>query len=696
MKSKTAITALIILLTVMIFSQTIPLHVNAVGVAITSISPETHEGKVGELIRLAGTINTTDGEYKIWFENNLITTNTSIGNSVNYSFLVPQLPNGNYTITLMDVAANVNATTWFYIETDYILEITRPPHPQQLQEGAAVNISVSITGGKENTVYAANVTVKTPANETYWALVHLSNTGYTGTGNATITYPNDFGINAHTNYTGTYIVNFNGTLTSATFFIGLTDRAEYHRGDLMKIKAVGYSMLNNDNVTITITFGNTTIARLNKTVIDGVVDANWTVPSNVIVGNYTLSIKPTPSSKKVNDAQVFAVPGFKTEIFTFNLADGPASGVLVRIYDMSVNTTYNVTSSGDGIASTWLEKGSYNSTAFFKRVRVSGPLEFEVIDESITLNLSCQLTSLNIAVASAQNPSIKIPFVSLNLTYNYTTELDGVENKTETVFLQTDIMGKVQLHSLLLNAVYRVNASRYGKIFNQNNSTFSNLQPLPWNNIVILCPEKPLHVNVVDAEGQPIANAMVEAQEFMGGLHFISYTDQSGNATLNCIIGKYRVKVYSNSILLKETTVELFDENTTTIHCTLYNLPIYIKVVDYFGQPIPNANVTLERNGIKISSKLTGNNGIADFTEIGGNLTVKVYLGNQDQPALTFTCSVVKARGETNPIKATLGNYVILAGFLMETAHFSMIVLAIAAIALFTIIEFGVRKRLKK
>lgn len=688
---------LITLLILIIFSQIFSPNVNAVDVEITSISPSTQTGKVGDSVRVVGTINTTDGLYQIWFGNILMVNETASGNNVNRSFSVPPLPTGNYTITLHDEGANVNATSWFYIETDYILEISKPPHPQQLQEGAAVNISVSITGGKANTVYAANVTVKTPANEIYWKLVHLSNTGNTGIGNTTIfTYPDSFGGAAHTNYTGTYTVYFNGTLASGTFFIGLTNCAEYHRGDLVKIKAVDYSTFNNSNVTITIKFGNKTIDRFNKTVVDGVIVANWAVPSDVVVGNYTLSITPTPASKKVNDTQVFAVPGFKTEIITFNLAGEPVPNVLVRVYDASANTTYSVTSGGNGIASAWLEKGSYNSTAFFKRVRVSEPLEFNVTDESIRQNLTCQLTSLNIAVASAQNPSIKIPFVSLNLTYNYTTELDGVENKNETALLQTDITGTAQLRSLLLNAVYRVNASRYGKIFNQNNSTFSNLQPLSWNNIVILCPEKPLHVNVVDAGGQPIANAMVEAQEFMGGLHFISYTDQSGNATLNCIIGIYRVKVYSNSILLKETTVELFDENTTMIHCTLYNLPIYVKVVDYFGQPIPNANVTLERNGIKINSKRTGNNGIADFTEIGGNLTVKVYLGNQDQPALTFTCSVVEARGESNPIKATLGNYVILAGFLVETAHFSMIVLVIAAIALFTIIEFGVRKRLKR
>jgi hypothetical protein len=72
----------------------------------------------------------------------------------------------------------------------------------------------------------------------------------TGIGNATIIYPFDDVPKPHTNYTGTYTVSFNGTLASDTFFIGLTDLAEYHRNDTMKIWAVGYSSY--DNVTITI------------------------------------------------------------------------------------------------------------------------------------------------------------------------------------------------------------------------------------------------------------------------------------------------------------------------------------------------------------------------------------------------------------------------------------------------------------
>jgi hypothetical protein len=56
----------------------------------------------------------------------------------------------------------------------------------------------------------------------------------------------------------------------------------------------------------------------------------------------------------------------------------------------------------------------------------------------------------------------------------------------------------------------------------------------------------------------------------------------------------------SNKTLLEEATVELFDDKNVTIRCILYNLTIYVKVIDYFGQPIPKANVTLERNGVKI------------------------------------------------------------------------------------------------
>jgi len=689
LKKKTTITALIVLLTLAIFTQIISPRVNAVDVKITSITPTTHQGKVGETVRVAGTINTTNGWYQILFNKILVVNGTASGNNVNASFTVPVLPGGNYTLTLWDKNANINDTSWFFIKTAYILKVGKPEYPKQLQQGAKVNISISITGGRANTVYTANVKVKTPANETYSRNIQLSNTTNTGIGNATITYPFE---NAHTNYTGTYTVSFNGTLASDTFFIGLTDLAEYHRNDTIKIWAVGYSSRNNVTITIKSKDGKE-IDKFPWNVTDGVVDANWTVPQEILVGNYSISITPTPTEKKVNDTQTFAVPGFKTEIVPRNLAGEPVPDVFIRIHDKWAGKTYNITSNENGVAIKQLERGEYNATAYFKKVKVSEPPPF-IVNESLRLNFTCQLTSLNITVVSAQDPTIKIPFVSIRLYYNFTTDLDGRKAVNETVSFYTDITGIAKKHSLLLNASYKMNASRYEQIFNQ--TMFANLEPYAWHNITIVCPKRILHVNVTDWEGKPIKNALVELQELMGGLRYTNFTDDDGSATFICVFGKYHLRVYCNGILLKEEIVESFNETVTlTICCTLYNLPIYVKVVDYFGQPMANVNVTLERGSNKIKSDRTGVDGVAIFREIGGELTIKVYLANGELPEATLTMYIGEKRDSTNPVLVKLGKYIVLAGLLVDTAQFAMIILILATIVLIAIIEIVRRKRFK-
>ena len=692
LKKKIAIIALTTMLTLTIFSQMIFPPVNAVDVKITSITPSTKRGKVGETVRVIGTINATDGWFQIWFNNTLVANGTASGNNVNASFTVPALPGGNHTLTLWDRTKNINATDWFIIEPSYILKVSKPEHPRQLQQNATVNISISITGGKVNPPYIANITVQTPfVNETYRVFVPLINTTNTGIWNATITYPSEF-ENAHTNYTGTYRVSFNGTLASDTFFIGLTDLAEYHRNDTMKIWAVGYSSY--DNVTITIKSKNgEKIDEFLWNVTDGVVNANWTLPLNMLVGNYSIVI--TPKVKPVNDTQTFAVPGFKTEIVPRNLAGEPVPNVLVRIYDESANKTYNVTSNVNGVATTQLERGNYNATAYFKKVKVGEALTFNIENESKTLNFTCQqLTSLNITVVSAQNPAIKIPFVSISLYYNFTTDLDGGKAVNETVSFLTDITGTAKQHSFLTTASYKINASRYEQIFSQ--TELKNLEPCAWNNITIVCPERVLHVNVINWEGKQIENATVELQELMGGIRYIKFTDNAGNATFNCLFGKYYLRVYSNWILLTEETVELFNETVTrSIHCTLYNLPICVKVVDYFGQPIPKAKVSLERNGVKINLKVTGTDGVASFTEIGGTLTIKVYLTDSELPEATVTTYIGEKRDYSNPILVKIGKYVVFAGLLVDTAQFAMVILILATVVLIAIIEIVRRKRLK-
>ncbi|MEM2910944.1 MAG: hypothetical protein QW146_00375 [Candidatus Bathyarchaeia archaeon] len=658
---------------------------------IISLTPSS--GYVGTEVQIIANITTENGQYRLKFDQIELPGGNAVGNKVNASFSVPHKPEGTYNVTLIDVKSGESANATFTVLTSYSFKPLIPEPPVQVQQGGNVTILVNITGGKVNYKYP-QVKVQTPASAIYEATSKNITTNDVGDFSDIFIYPTDFSNGANTNFTGEYKILFDEN-TVGTFFIGLTDRSEYHRGDIVKIKAVDYLAYNDKNVTITIKFGNEIIDSFNFTVTEGVVNASWSIPNATLIGNYSLSITPVPASKQnANDTQVFKIPGFKTEIFPRNLAHEVVPNVLVKIYDAPVNKTYETESDEDGVAAIWLERGRYNSTAYFKGVMV-GNFTFDITNEGKKLDVECKLTNINITVVSAQDANVRIPFVSISLTYNYTTDPEG-EEKTEPVkFYQIDITGTLHLHSMLLNAIYEVNASRYGQIFNKNNNTFTSLQLQAWNNIVIVCPVNSLRVNVVDAKSQPIKDVTVDAQELTGGLQYTSFTDQNGQALLNCVFGAYIVRVSYHGVLLNETKVNLFNHQNLTIYCLRYNLPIFVKVVDYFGQPIPNVNVTIERNGQMISSKRTESNGMAKFTEIGGTLTIKVYLTNQNQPTTIFTTFIGEERNETNPIEVRIGKYVIIAGFLIETVQFTSMILVTAVIMLIVAVEVYRRKRLK-
>jgi hypothetical protein len=666
------------------------LHCVEAETKIISLNPTS--GHVETTVQIVANISTENGQYKLRFGQIELQGGNAVGNVVNASFTIPHTPQGTYDVAVIDVETGESATATFTVLTSYSFEPILPEPPIQVQQREDIAISVRMTGGRANYEYP-KIKVQTPAAGLAYEAARKIITNDVGDFLSTFTYPTDFSIGANTNFTGEYKIFFNETLVG-TFFIGLTDRSEYHRGDIVNIKAVDYSSYSNVNVTIK--FGNETVATFNQPVKNGILNANWRVPNTARVGNYVLSITPIPTSKQsTNDTQVFKIPGFKTEIFPRNLANEAVPDVLIKIYDKSINATYETESGENGVANIWLERGDYNSTAYFKGVKVGTLTSFNIVEEGEKIDLQCQLTNLNITVVDAQNFSVKIPFVSLSVTYSYTTDLNGGERKMEQAELyQTDITGTAQLNSMLLNAIYMVNASRYGKIFSENN-TFSNLQAQAWNNIVIACPVKSLSVNVINAKNQPIPDAVVEAQELMGGLRYESSTNQNGQALLNCIFGVYILKVYYRGTLLNETKANLFDNQNVTIQCARYNLPIYVRVIDYFGQPIPNANVTLERNGLVLSSKGTEANGMAKFTETGGTLRIKVYLANQNQPTTAFTIFVYEERNETNPIEVKIGRYVILAGHLIETAQFTAIMLVAAVIILILALDVCRRRRLK-
>ena len=366
---------MVILLAVTFTFTTLIPHAKAInGVEITSITPATQRGKVGDTVRIIGTVNITDGEYRIWFGSYNVTPTEprATGNNVNATFQIPHVPNGNYTITLLDIDKNFNATTWFYVEPAYYIKAITPSPPQQLQENSTVNILVNVTGGKPNVVYYANVSVMIPSplRTTYSATVEL-NTTDTGDGFANITHPNQTlfqPLGSHTNYTGVYRVYFNKTqnLAENSFFVGITNASEYHREEVVEIKAVGYQP--NQNTTITITFPKT-----NKTDSwpvtaspQGIINTTWNegVPSNASIGVYNITIN-SGEPKKIRDSQLFSIPGYQIKVYTRNMAEDAVPQILVEALDVAASMRYNNASDENGLARFRLEKGNHTFEAFF-------------------------------------------------------------------------------------------------------------------------------------------------------------------------------------------------------------------------------------------------------------------------------------------------------------------------------------------
>ena len=660
----------------------------AVNVAITSLTPLS--GKVGTTVSLIGTINTTNGLYRIWFAEQMIKEANASGNSVNATFLVPAFPKENYTITLQDAETNKNATTLFQVVSAfYINTIMMPSPPKRLQENSTVNIQVNATGGKANTVYSANITVNapTPSNETYWDLVKLTNTTTTGNGVATVVYPGNFHGKSqapNTNYTGTYDIAFNKTLATNTFTIGLTNSTQYHRFQIVGIKAAGYKL--NETVTIKIAFEGQTINSTNENATEGgLIVADWAVPRNASIGIYTLnvtSISHVPTIKIPPDVQNFIVPGFEVNVTAENLAKETVQGVSVQTFENGKSVA-NATSGPNGLAQMQLEIGNYTCKAFYEKATVQ---ESSLnITNATSFVFYCNLTNLKISVITVNN--VMVPGVKIHLTRENTT-------------IMTDINGTAVAHSLLPDVNYTLNATRYGVSFNVTKLTslLVNQNLTAWYNVTFILPTVTLRVNVSDAVGEPIPNATVKAQELTGGLPYQNNTNSEGITTISkCTFGKYDMTIYdAEGIKLNETVISILNQTLSvqnvSISCKLWGLTLSVKVVDYLGQPLSNVNVTLQQEGLAPRSQRTQSNGVATFSSVsGGNLQITIYLSGQTQPYMAE--GLYLANSMTIGIK--LEKYVLLAGFLVETSSLVTVILIAASVILILFVEVYRRKRTK-
>jgi hypothetical protein len=577
---------------------------------ITTITPNS--GSVGTTVNVVGEIDTANGSYVIYFDHEEVKNGTAVEMAVDDIFVTPHRPEGNYTVILHDVTENTNDTATFTIETAYYIEAVVPTQPEQLQEGELTEILVNVTGGAENTRYWANLTVIDPSGAVYNDTLQLTNTTSTGHGWGNRTYPTNFSIGAHTNYTGTYEITFNKTLATESFFIGLTNATEYNRFQVVSIRATNYTQPN-EHVWVNITFAGKTLFSENVSAIDGVIESDWKIPENASYGTYDVIVtNSTPSGtiKSITDTQDFTiVKAFATlQTRIQDISGQPVIDATVEVFNSRMDKIDSKYADRDGLANFSLEAGSYT-----------------------------------------------------------------------------------------------IKAQRHGFLFDE---TFIELLPLSWVNMTMACPTYTMFIQVQDSQGLSLQNVQVIAYEWNGSVLVRSgYTNDQGKINFSLTFGRYKVKVYDdNSVLgrevvLNETLFDLIEDGlSVVVHCRIFNVDLSVKTLDYFGQPVPNAVVKIERKfgqeWIEIGNSTTSLDGLASLNSIiGGDYRVSIYLGGKLAGINQLYV------GESKQILSKIDGYAVIGGYSVEILQlitYISIVLLVVVFSLALTYRRLLRRFLKK
>ena len=144
--------------------------------------------------------------------------------------------------------------------------------------------------------------------------------------------------------------------------------------------------------------------------------------------------------------------------------------------------------------------------------------------------------------------------------------------------------------------------------------------------------------------------------------------------------------------MLNETYYSLINASASFIlRSSIFNANLSVKVLDYFGQPIPNVKVIVEREAVNPITVNTDGNGVAFFNNIpGGDCSISVYTGG-DTP--TGTASVFVEGSTTTTV--TLGNYVSVFGLIIGTSQFAVLLTFIVFIVLLVFFMLYRRRKMK-
>ncbi|TRO51871.1 hypothetical protein E2P61_04910 [Candidatus Bathyarchaeota archaeon] len=690
LKEKAVTFTLLIVLLVSFLFMPLSVVTGQLGVSILLVNPE-EEGVVGDTVNLQGTIDTTNGRYQIWFDEILVITSNSEGYYVNSNFSIPSLPEGDHLITLRDVTRNVNDTYEFKLKLAYFIKAVIPASPTQLQEGEDVVLNVTIAGVQSSTTHYANVTVELPKplGTAYSRTVQLVAQSGETVATALVTYPADAfqPEGALSNYAGSYKAYFNKTqsLAETEFFVGFTDSSYYHRGQTVKTRAIGYQPGENATISIKYATGTSVYSEMATASSEGVFESSWSIPSDALIGDYNITITPDITDKLISDSQLFKVPGYSVIVQTFNLAGEVVSQIVVEALDQATNAIYNSTSDNAGRASLKLETGNHILSAYWNGVKV-GELNVSIAGAT-SFDLTSKLTNLEITVKN-EHESL-MPFVTLDISYQYVTSR-GNTLKTGFASGETDLSGTFILNSVLPEISYTINASLYDIIFNADNKTVTSVPLQSKFEVVILCPSRTLILNINDYNRAAIPNARIELVEVTNGLFNGATTDTQGTVTVEVTFGKYRLRVYNDEILLNSTVIDVFNDSQLEIHCTLFNIQLSVKVVDYFDQPIPAMSVVLHRSGIEPWSSTTQADGVATFSNvIGGDMQIIAYPEGSEN---SYEAANILIE-ESKEVEIKLSKYILIGPFLIESSALLTFIVILITILLFMSIEFYRRKQ---
>jgi hypothetical protein len=641
---------------------------------------------VDQAITIAGAITTLNGAYTIDFAGARLASGNAQGYTVIVNVTIPVLVGGSYGLVLTDVASGQTANYPMPLEINYGISALVPLSPGLQQEGKSLVFNVTITGTSANVTYAAEVTVALPSalGLNYTRIVSLTSNSL-GVAQISVTYPGaDYSPSgASTTYAGYYTAYFNGTqgLASASFPVGFTDLSQYHRGDTVNVNAVGYQP--NQVCNLGITFDNAVIFNQAVTASgSGVVTTQWTIPSNASEGAYTATISTQVApAKELVDTQTFSVIGYPITFQAVNLAGDPVPNILVKVTDTVTSDTLSNTTRANGVAVVNLEKGTFTVEAFWNNAPVNTTTI--TVTGAASVTLKCKLANLDIKVQDRNG--IAIPFVNVTISYSYSTPANGTTSSSQTG--STDLSGSFTFSSLLTGISYSLQASKYGQAFASDTFTLA-AQGVTTERVV--CPDETLSLTTVDFGFAALPNAHVVLTEQTSGLFYSVTTDGSGKAQAQVTFGKYEVSVYTSAnVLLNQTTVDVLSGTTSQIRCVIYNLPITVKVVDYFGNGIGNVNVQFSRTGTNTLSATTQGDGTASFSNvIGGDVEITAALsGNQN----SFVAANFQVNSATT-LTLSMSKYVVLGGAVIETSALVAIVIIIVTIIVLLVMEVFRRK----